>query len=291
MVWSVRAVKRVLKHQQAKHFTLPVTFDKTQLNSRPTDRVLIDIRLEAGSPLTTAEADVLCRFYRQWVCVPPYSPECMHSFLTLCTLPIGVTRAMLELLQLQLSSYDTATSTATSRLSIRWVHHLAVPFDLLYQPSHDVLYVIVQLTDRRRGESVYLPLAYNVSTGMIAVWENEQHETLLDNRTVTVRNDRKLRRLLPAADEVAVGYGAGGEEWVRCEHWSSFGAVLSSLMALELGEVLHVMTSSLSASMTLDEWCQQFTAKILSEENIKAEAAMVLEAAAQRQQPVNMALG
>ena len=277
--------KRVLKHQQAKHFTLPVYFDKAQLNSRPTDKVLIDIRLSEGSGLTADEADVLCRFYRQWVCAPPYSPECMHSFLMLCTLPIGVARAMLELLQLQLASHDQATSAAMGRLSVRWIHHLSAPFDLMYQPSYDVLLVIVQLTDRRRGESVYLPLAYTVSTGMVALWENEQLETMSESRNMTVRNDRKLRRMLPAADGLATGYGPAGDEWLRRKHWSSFGAMLSGLMALEMGEVVHVVTSALSPSMSVDEWCQDHTARVVSADVIKAEAAMALEAAAQRHQP------
>jgi len=282
--------RRVLKAQQSKQLSLPVTFDKAQLNSRPTDKVLIDIRLDAGSGLRTDEADVLCRFYRQWVCVPPYSPECMHSFLMLCSLPIGVTRAVLELLQLQLASHDTATSAATGRLSVRWVHHLSAPFDLLYQPSHDVLFIVVQLTDQRRGESVYLPLAYTVSTGMAALWENEQHETVVDSRSAIVRNDRKVRRLLPS-DGPGGGYGVGGEEWVRRESWSSLGAVVGALMALELGEVVHMVTGAMSVSMSVEEWCQQTTARIVSAENIKAEAAAVLEAAAQRQQPADMALG
>ena len=288
--------KRVIKHQQAKHFTLPVTFDKAQLNARPTDKVLIDIRLsESSCGLRADEVDVVCRFYRQWVCVPPYSPECMNSFLMLCTLPLGVARTMLELLQLQLASYDQLTSAATGRLTVRWVHHLAAPFDLNYQPSHDVLFVIVQLSDPRRGESVYLPLAYTVSTGMVALWENEQQETMSENRNMTVRNDRKLRRMQPAVDGLASGYGPGGDDWLRREHWSSFGAVLSGLMALELGEVVHVVTSSLSPSMSVEEWCSQTTARIVSAENIKADAAMALEAAAQRRQPmhsnIHIALG
>ena len=283
--------KRVVKWQQAKHHNLPVSFDKVQLNSRPTDKVLIDIRLTENSGLRTSEADVLCRFYRQWVCVPPYSPECMQSFLGLCSLPLGVQRAMLELLQLQLSSHDSATSAATGRLAIRWVHHLAAPFDLLYQPSYDVLFIVVQLMDRRRGESVYLPLAYTVSTGMVALWENEQQETVTDNRNVTVRNDRKLRRLLPAVDTVSIGYGPSGDEWLRRERWSSLGAALSGLMALEMGEVVHAVTSSLSPPMTIDEWCQPTTSMLVSPDAIKAEQAVAMEAAGKRHLSMDIMLG
>ena len=288
--------KRITKQQQVKQFTLPVSFDKMQLGSRPTDKMLIDIRIDAGSGLRTDEVDVLCRFYRQWVCVPPYSPECMHSFLQLCTLPLGVAHAMLELLQLQLASHDPATATATGRLTVRWVHHLSSPFDLHYQPSHDVLFIIVQLTDRERGESVYLPLAHTVSTGMVALWENDNQETVLENRSMpenrvmAVRNERRLRRLLPVADGAPVGYGPTADEWVRREQWSSFGAAVSVLMALEMGEVVQLVTSSMSPPLSVDEWCQQTTETLVSAEFIKAEAARTLEAAAQRHQPADIAL-
>ena len=275
--------RRVQKHQQAKHFTLPVHFDKAQLNSRPTSRTLIDIRLGEGSPLHADEAEALCRFYRQWVCVPPYSPECMHSFLALCALPLGVQRAMCELLQLQLQSHDPATAAATGRLAVRWVHHLSAPFDLMYAASHDVLQLIVHLVDRRRGESVYLPLAYTVSSGSVALWENEQQESVADNRSVTIRNERRLRRMLPPVDGPAVGCGPAAEEWLRRESWPGLGALLSALMALELGEVVHAVTAALSPAMSVDEWCRAATNRIVSADNIRAEAAAVLQAAQRRE--------
>ena len=277
--------RRVSKaNQQA--LTVQLHFDKAPLTARPTHLPLIHLRLQDGDQmggLSKADAAVLRRFFSDYVCVPPYAGEAIHSFLSLCSSPLHVITSMCQLLALQLSSHaagvllaqsptSSASPHSSSPLSVRWFHHLNAPFDLHYDATHDVLCIVLQLSERVRGESVHIPLAFSLATGAIAWWEMEEETRHSADKPPTHRSYRRVRRPggfiggAAAGDATALrddgeqqqqrqrdGASSAEEPPRLAERWKSLGALVSALMQLDMAGLVQRL-AYISPPLSMEQW-------------------------------------
>ena len=264
--------RRVSKASQLA-LTVPVLFDKATLGARPTSQPLIQLRMqgEVGGEaeqlagLSKEDAGVLRHFFSDWVCVPPYAGEAIHSFLSLCSSPLHVITSMCQLLALQLSSHAAnahSTQPLTSSppaspypLSVRWFHHLNAPFDLHYDATHDVVCLVLQLSDRVRGESVHVPLAFCLATGAIGWWEMEE-ETRQSQDKAQPPTHRIYRRIRRPGGSAEMDHTSGGREAPRlAERWKSLRALVEALMSLDVAGLVQRL-AQLSPPMSMEQWSQ-----------------------------------
>ena len=252
--------KRVSKWNHTA-LTIPVHFDRQPLQAKPTTAPLISIRLVDTSMtggLNTADGETLCRFFREWVCVPPYSAECMHSFLSLCSAPIHVVQAMMQLIVLQLQSRGASQGSWTQPLAVRWFHHLNAPFDLHYDAQLDVLFLVLQLSSPVRGDAVYVPVAYCLTTGCVGWWQMEEEMRQSEDKSQPPihRSFRQVRRPGGNGPEAAPLDGSALPAVHLPERWKSLGALVEALMGFEI-EALVERLSQLTPPLTVQQWCAE----------------------------------
>ena len=239
-------------------FTVPVSFDRLPLNAKPTAASLITIRLADTSGLTAAEGESLCRFFKEWVCVPPYSAECMHSFLSLCSAPMPVISAMMQVITLQLQTHSSTrkadSSSSSSPLAVRWFHHLNAPFDLHYDAQFDVAFFVLQLSSLTRGDAVYIPIAFCLSNGCVGWWQMEEESRQSEDKSQPVihRSYRTVRRPGGSGDGAADATASPGPHLL--EKWKGLGALVEALMSFDLDGLIGRL-AQLSPPLSVEQWC------------------------------------